>query len=38
MSTRPDKSGKDKEYRKLKWQLTTLSGALTTGLIIVLES
>ena len=28
----------DRTFKKAKWLLTTLSGALTTGLIIVLES
>ena len=28
----------NKTYNAIKWQLTALSGALTTGLIIMLES
>lgn len=38
MSSKQNETKRDKEFKKLKWQLTALSGALTTGLIVVLES
>ena len=33
-----NKTERNRQMKTIKWQLTTLSGALTTGLIIVLES
>ena len=38
MSSNQNETKREKELKKLKWQLTALSGALTTGLIVVLES
>ena len=38
MSSNSNETKRNKEQRTVKWQLTAISGALTTGLIIVLES
>lgn len=38
MSSKHNETRRDKDFKKLKWQLTALSGALTTSLIVVLES
>ena len=38
MRTKPNETDNNKLLKTIKWQLTALSGALTTGLIVVLES
>lgn len=38
MTFKSSNSERNRIHSKIKWQLTTLSGALTTGLIIMLES
>ena len=38
MSSQISDSKRNKLYSRVKWQLTALSGALTTGLIVMLES
>jgi len=38
MSVKSKNKAANKTYTAIKWQLTTISGVLTTGLIIMLES
>jgi|GEM_PF-3090136 len=38
MSFKPGNSEHNRLLSKIKWQLTVLSGTLTTGLIVMLES
>ena len=38
MRTKPNETERNRLLKTIKWQLTALSGALTTGLIVVLES
>ena len=38
MRSKSNKTERNRQLKTIKWQLTALSGALTTGLIIVLES
>jgi hypothetical protein len=38
MSSRSNSEKRDNDFRVVKWQLTVLSGALTTGVIIMLQT
>jgi len=38
MRSKSNETERSTQLKKIKWQLTALSGALTSGLIIVLES
>jgi hypothetical protein len=38
MRTKQNETDNNRLFKIIKWQLTALSGALTTGMIVVLES